>query len=110
MKVALVVGILALSVTFPAAAQTSPPSPPSPFDPQLSASFLETARAALRNAQRKQSLTWKAEPSPQKPRVVCGMMMIPADPKLDAAIRRPAPSEDGLKFTLQMVVPPVCRQ
>ena len=45
----------------------------------------------------------------QEPRLVCGMTLIPADPNLDPAIRRPVP-EHGPKFTIQTIQPPACRQ
>lgn len=46
---------------------------------------------------------------PQALRVVCGMTLIPADPKLDAAIRHAVP-ENGPKFTIRTVDPQTCRR
>jgi hypothetical protein len=102
----LVVGVLALFAVTPAGAQTLRLSPGSLFEPPQSVDLLARARAALRTAQQKQLL----EPSPQKPRVVCGMTIVPADPKIDAAIMHPAPNSDASKFTLQIVTPPACQR
>ena len=44
-----------------------------------------------------------------KPTVVCGMTLLPADPATDTGIRRSAPT-DGQHFTLGRIVPDVCRQ
>ena len=44
-----------------------------------------------------------------KPRVVCGMTLLPADPAIDTGIRRSVPT-DGEQFTMRKVVPEVCRQ
>ena len=50
-----------------------------------------------------------ARPTSLEPVVVCGMTVIPADPKIDAAIRHPIP-EDGPAFTMRTMQPSVCRQ
>jgi hypothetical protein len=42
-------------------------------------------------------------------RVLCGMTLIPADPKIDAGIRHPMP-ENGPKFTIQTIPPPACQR
>ena len=104
--VTLVVGVLALLGATPAEAQTLRLSPGSLFEAPQSVDLLARARAALRAAQQKQLL----EPSPQKPRVVCGMMIVPADPKIDAAIMHPVPNSDASRFTLQTVTPPACQR
>jgi hypothetical protein len=44
-----------------------------------------------------------------KPSVVCGMTLLPADPAIDTGIRRSVPT-DGEQFTMRRVVPEVCRQ
>ena len=72
--------------------------------------MLRSVQEALRRAQQKQSLTSKTEPSPKKPRVVCGMTLIPGDPTIDPAMVHPVPKKDHLKFTLQTVVPPACQR
>ena len=42
-----------------------------------------------------------------KPKVVCGMTIIPGDPDTDPRIHH-EPSERELKFTIRAVTPPVC--
>ena len=107
----LVIGVLALiAAAAPAGAQTLRLSPGSLFESPQSVGLQAMARAALRRAQQKQSLTFKLGPSLQKPRMVCGMALVPADPKIDAKILRPVPDGDGSKFTLQFVVPPACQR
>jgi hypothetical protein len=52
----------------------------------------------------------QSEPRPgDKPSVVCGMTLLPADPATDSGIRRSAPT-DGQQFTMRRIVPEVCRQ
>ena len=46
------------------------------------------------------------EPEP-RPKVVCGMVLIPADPSIDPRIRFEAPKRDT-RFTIRAVQPPVC--
>jgi len=45
----------------------------------------------------------------QKPTVVCGLTLIPADPNVDPAIRHEVP-EDGPRFLIRSVDPKLCRQ
>ena len=52
----------------------------------------------------------RSEPRPaDKPSVVCGMTLLPADPATDTGIRRSTPTE-GQQFTMRRIVPEVCRQ
>jgi len=46
--------------------------------------------------------------STAKPAVVCGMTLVPADPKVDAKMRVPAP-DSGLTFTLRSIQPTICK-
>jgi hypothetical protein len=46
-------------------------------------------------------------PDTTKPVVVCGMLVVPAEPTFDAAIRR-NPTSSNTKFTLQIVQPTIC--
>jgi hypothetical protein len=109
--VMLVVGVLTLVAAAPAEAQTLRLSPESLFEAPQSVQLEGLARAALRRSQEKQSQTsMSAVPSLQKPRVVCGMMIVPADPKIDAAIMHPVPNSDASKFTLRIVTPPACQR
>ena len=50
-----------------------------------------------------------APPAAMRPRVVCGMTIVPVDPGFDAAIRHVAP-ETGMRFTIRIVPPRVCGQ
>jgi hypothetical protein len=108
--VALVVGVSALVASTPADAQTLRLSAPSLFAPPQQIGLLANARAALAAAQRKELKALKLERSAQKPRVVCGMTLVPGDSKIDAKILRPVPEGDGSKFTLQFVTPPACQR
>jgi hypothetical protein len=45
----------------------------------------------------------------QQPTIVCGMTLLPADPKLDAAIRHPVP-EDGPTSVITILEPRDCRR
>ena len=45
----------------------------------------------------------------QKPTVVCGLTLIPADPNVDPSIRHEVP-EDGPRFSIRSVDPKVCRR
>jgi hypothetical protein len=75
------------------AAQSSPPGPnPSP---QLQRWQLELAvKAAARLA--------------IKPNVVCGMTVVPADPKVDPKVIKPVPDQ-ATKPTIREVAPGACR-
>jgi hypothetical protein len=50
-----------------------------------------------------------AERVSQQPAVVCGMVLIPADPTLDSAIRHVVP-ESGPTFAIRTVTPKDCRR
>ena len=47
-------------------------------------------------------------PRPSAPRVVCGMTIIPADPKIDPkmAIGRP---RDDVRYTMRSIEPSICK-
>jgi hypothetical protein len=106
--VALAFGVLVLlNVAAPVSAQNARPSL------QLAApranDLLAKAQDALRKRLQQQLLTSRLEPPLEKPRVVCGMTVIPADPTIDAAMRHAVPKPDGVQFTLRMVEP-TCRR
>jgi hypothetical protein len=46
--------------------------------------------------------------APPKPVVVCGTLIIPADPSIDPKIRV-GPPDDGVDYKIRIVPPPVCR-
>lgn len=82
-----------LSAAVPAAAQQSRANPyRNLFQPR---DLKEVARAQQ-----------DREPKSPRPRVVCGMTIIPADPKIDPkmVIERP---RDGVRYTIR-AVPPAC--
>ena len=112
MRIAFVATLVAGSLTMSASISASPldqgiPLPPSAshlFDgqPKVEQKGLPPLNAPLLKPQ--------ARPQPgQRPTaVVCGMTLIPADPKLDAAIRHPAPENPNP--TIRAIVPRACRQ
>jgi hypothetical protein len=48
-----------------------------------------------------------APDSSPRPKVVCGMTMIPADPNIDPKMPA-APRSDGTNYTIRAVEPPIC--
>ena len=46
--------------------------------------------------------------TPQKPFVVCGTLIVPADPKVDSKMRV-APPDDHVEHKLRIVTPPICK-
>jgi hypothetical protein len=55
---------------------------------------------------------WNWRPSPMqaeaaRPAVVCGMTVVPADPKIDPKIRV-TPPDTGVRFAMKVVEPTVC--
>jgi hypothetical protein len=83
------------------------PSSPSPT----------TRFGALRQAQPYKNLFTPATPAPvatqsaalepSKPTVVCGMTLIPTNPKIDPKIRV-TPKADGTRYTIRAIEPPTC--
>ena len=64
-------------------------------------------------APKKPSIDWNWPPSAgqnpaAKPSVVCGMTVIPADPKVDPKMRVIVPDR-GVAFTMRVVQPTVCK-
>jgi hypothetical protein len=49
-----------------------------------------------------------APASAQKPAVICGMTLVPADPKVDPRMKVPAPDR-GVAFAMRTVPPTVCK-
>ena len=49
-----------------------------------------------------------AEQRASKPKVVCGMTIIPADPKIDPKMGI-TPKKDGLEFKIRAIEPTVCK-
>jgi hypothetical protein len=82
-------------------------------NPQLNARFgaLRPSQSAdpYRNLFRAQELLKKAEAerAQASPKVVCGMTIIPADPKIDPKMAI-TPKKDGLDFKMRAIEPPIC--
>jgi hypothetical protein len=104
--VALLAGLLASSASMASAqTQTSPYGSFFPAQPKKAAKppivfpapFFPQPRAGASQA------------SASAPKVTCGMTMIPADSKTDAAILRTVP-ELGPQYTMQIAPPSICRQ
>ena len=43
-----------------------------------------------------------------KPKVVCGMLIIPADPSLDPKMRITPPQDPNVEYKIRAIDPPVC--
>ncbi len=50
------------------------------------------------------------QPSMATPHVLCGLALIPVDPKLDAEIRRSTPAQTNHDFKIRRLAPSTCRQ
>lgn len=95
----LIVAGLALLAAGPAAAQDFKPP----------ANLFEQKKPS----QTPPKIDWNWRPpadktSAAKPAVVCGMTLVPADPKVDAKMRVPAP-DSGVTFTLRSIQPTICK-
>ena len=104
--------VLMLFVTVPVFGDQAAP------DPKLTARFgalrAEQSADPYRNLFRAQEMLKKFQaeqavlkPAALKPTVVCGMTIIPVDPKLDPKMGI-TPKKDGLDFTMRAIEPPVC--
>ena len=75
------------------------------IDPSKNAALAEQLE---KTAQQRQDLSQAAaQRQVQRPTVNCGLTLVPPDPKLDAAIRVPAPTR--VTPTIRTVTPPMCR-
>jgi hypothetical protein len=97
--VAFVAGALTLAMAPPVAAQEFKP-PPNLFGQK-------------KTAPRPPSVDWSWRPSadakaPAQAMVVCGMTLVPADPKVDPKMKVAAP-ERGVTFTMREVPPTICK-
>jgi hypothetical protein len=95
----LVAGMLTLLIARPAA--------PQEFQPRTSLFGQKTP------APRPPHIDWNWRPSADwsaaaKPAVVCGMTLVPADPKADPKMRKGTP-HPGVTFTLRAVPPTICK-
>lgn len=108
MRQALIVSVLLVSAAPVWAGQpTSTPSPtvrfgalrPAPTNPYRQ---LFDAQKSLKSA------VEVAQPPASRSRVVCGMLIIPADPNVDPKIARPPNKAPNLAFTIRTMEPPIC--
>jgi hypothetical protein len=63
---------------------------------------LFAARQALKEA------VAEAKAWPVKPRIVCGMLIVPADPSVDPKIAVTPPKDSELKYTIRGIEPLIC--
>ena len=111
-----VVLVLAMAWVTPiGAAQLQFPQPPSaprvqPQPPQAQPFQLPRPRQQPQPSFPPPTLELGPAATPAKPRVVCGMTLIPADPATDPKIAKPGPEtkRDGTKFTIRAVQPSIC--
>jgi hypothetical protein len=84
----------------------------SAIDPQASMRF-----GALRSKKPKMQLFTLQQPlkdakqvdaAPLKPKVVCGMLIVPADPTIDPKMRITPPQDPNLEYKIRVVEPPLC--
>jgi hypothetical protein len=45
---------------------------------------------------------------PARPQVVCGMVIVPADPSLDPRMRVTPPQDPSVEYTIRAFEPPIC--
>jgi hypothetical protein len=63
----------------------------------------QTLKQALEQEQAK-----RIDQAAAAPKIVCGMLMIPADPKIDPKIALPANKQPGVEFKIRTQEPPIC--
>jgi len=85
-----------LLVTVPAfAGQLSSKPYKQLFDPQAS------AKEALRQAPAQGKV-------PPRPKLVCGMVIVPADPNVDPKMAK-TPQQSGVEYKIRVIEPPICK-
>jgi hypothetical protein len=97
--VAFAAGVLTLAVALPVGAQEF--KPPANLFEQKTPAF------------KPYIVDWGVRPSAEqkstpKPAVVCGMTLVPADPKVDPKMRV-GPPDRGVAFTMRAIPPTVCK-
>jgi hypothetical protein len=101
---AVFAGLVSLTSALPAVAATAEQA--ADWKPSISLS-------APKLAVKPYIVDWGARPSAEQkstagPTVVCGMTLIPADPKIDPKMKVPVP-EGGVARTMRVVPPSVCK-
>jgi hypothetical protein len=89
--IGMTAAVVLVSLDVPLAGQSVPPGA---TNPQQRRQLEKAAQAAARLA--------------MKPKVTCGMTVVPADPKLDPKAIKPAPDRTT-KYTIRQVPPGACR-
>jgi hypothetical protein len=59
-------------------------------------------KKALEDAQQKTGAR------PIQPKIVCGMMIVPADPTIDPKMRVTPPQDPNVEYKIRVVEPPIC--
>ena len=95
--VAFAVGALVLAMSLPAAAQ----------DFKLMADLFGQKKPAPKPPKVEWKLKSPTQIEGSKPSVICGMLVVPADPTIDPKIRV-APRANGVTFAMKVVEPTVC--
>ena len=101
---AVFAGVVSLTSALPAVAATVEQA--ADWKPSISLS-------APKPAFKPYMVDWGARPSAEQkstagPTVVCGMTLIPADPKVDPKMKVPAPDR-GVAYRMRVVPPTVCK-
>jgi hypothetical protein len=111
--IALVACAITLAVSKPAAAGSGEPAAQAPTAPAPDwKPFINPF--GQKPSPKPPSIDWNRQPSADqnpaaKPTVVCGMALVPADPKIDPRMRVTIP-DTGVAFTMRKVQPTVCKQ
>jgi hypothetical protein len=91
--------------TMPLLAQTPAGVQPSPYGSFFAKPARPAPASGLHFAEARRFQPSEASANPA---VVCGLTVIPADPKHDPAMRRVVP-QSGTAFTMRAVEPSICR-
>ena len=102
------------AVTFAVGALVMTLVSPPPAAAQAAAEWKPSVKLFVQKpAPKAPSIDWNRRTSLEQalaaaPSVVCGMTLIPADPKIDPKIR--VPSQDGrVRYTIRSVEPTICK-
>lgn len=75
----------------------------SPINPKAYKQLFQAQQALKAAVAQEQART-----TPLKPKVVCGMLIVPADPTVDPKMRITPPQNPKLEYKIRVVEPPVC--
>ena len=107
MRNAAVVVVLLLAVAAPVFGEQST------TDPQASMRFgalrSKKPQRQLFAAQLLTDANAKAKAAPMRPKVVCGILIVPADPTIDPKMRVTPPQDPNLEYKIRVVEPPSCK-